>query len=52
MKMKKRFWFGEENRWVTLKVSADAMRTIDKLGLATVIRLATKITPVAIDTIE
>lgn len=36
--MKKRFWFHEENRFVTLKLSAKAMRTIDKKGLATVIR--------------
>lgn len=35
---KKRLWFAEENRFVTLKLSAKAMRTIDKLGLATAIR--------------
>lgn len=34
----KRFWFAEENRYVTLKLAASAMRTIDKVGLATVIR--------------
>lgn len=36
--MKKRFWFGEENRFVTLKLSASAMRTIDKRGISEVIR--------------
>ncbi|MDE5944902.1 MAG: 50S ribosomal protein L28 [Rikenella sp.] len=30
----KRFFLEEENRWVTLKVSAAAMRTINKKGLA------------------
>ena len=36
--MKKRFWFAEEKRFVTLKLSAAAMRIIDKRGLAAVIR--------------
>lgn len=36
--VKKRFWFTEENRFVTLRISTHAMRTIDKLGLAQVIR--------------
>jgi large subunit ribosomal protein L28 len=35
---KKRFFFAEEGRWVTLKVSTDALRTINKNGLATVIK--------------
>ena len=34
----KRFFFAEEDRWVTLKVSADAIRTINKKGLSTVIK--------------
>ncbi len=34
----KRFWFEEEQRFVRLRLSAAAMRTIDKLGLAAVIR--------------
>jgi len=34
----KRFYFEEEDRWITLKVSAEAIRTINKKGLATVIR--------------
>ena len=36
--MKKRFWFAEENRFITLKLCAGAMRTIDKLGLPAVVR--------------
>jgi large subunit ribosomal protein L28 len=35
---KKRLWFGEENRFVTLRLSASALRTIDKSGMAAVIR--------------
>lgn len=34
----KRFWFEEESRWVKLRVSARAMKTIDKRGLAAVIK--------------
>ncbi len=34
----KRFFFAEEDRWVTLKVSTEALRTINKNGLATVIK--------------
>ena len=29
----KRYYFEEEDRWITLKVSADGMRTITKKGL-------------------
>ncbi|MCI4648407.1 50S ribosomal protein L28, partial [Phaeodactylibacter sp.] len=29
----KRFFIPEKNEWVTLKVSASAMRTIDKIGI-------------------
>ena len=36
--VKKRLWFGEENRFVTLRLSTAALRTIDKLGVAAVIR--------------
>lgn len=36
--IKKRFWFGEENRFITLRLSAAAMRTIDKRGIEPVIR--------------
>ena len=34
----KRFFFVEEDRWVTLKVSSEAIRTINKNGLLTVIK--------------
>ena len=34
----KRFFFAEEDRWITLKVSTDAIRTINKNGLATVVK--------------
>ena len=34
---KKRFFLEEEKRWITLRLSARAMRLIDKLGLATVV---------------
>jgi large subunit ribosomal protein L28 len=34
----KRYFFEEEDRWITLRVSTRGMRTIDKRGLATVIR--------------
>ena len=36
--VKKRFWFPEENRFVTLRLSIDGMRTIDKCGIAPVIK--------------
>jgi large subunit ribosomal protein L28 len=36
--VKKRLWFGKENRFITLRLSINALRTIDKKGLATVIR--------------
>ena len=34
----KRFFLVEEDRWVTLKVSSDAIRTINKRGLMSVIK--------------
>lgn len=34
----KRFWFEEENRWIRLRLSARAMRLIDKQGLGEVVR--------------
>ena len=34
----KRFILEEENRWVTLKVSAAAMRTINKKGLSAALK--------------
>jgi large subunit ribosomal protein L28 len=36
--VKKRFWFEEENRFVQLKLCMKAMRTINKKGLAAVIK--------------
>jgi large subunit ribosomal protein L28 len=35
---KKRLWFADESRFVTLRLSTGALRTIDKVGLSTVIR--------------
>jgi len=34
----KRFFLAEEDRWIILKVSADAIRTINKNGLAVVVK--------------
>jgi len=34
----KRFFLVEEDRWVTMKVSSDAIRTINKNGLMSVIK--------------
>jgi len=34
----KRFFLPEEDRWVTLKLTADSIRTINKKGLGTVIK--------------
>ncbi|TAN20765.1 MAG: 50S ribosomal protein L28 [Chitinophagaceae bacterium] len=35
---KKRYYFTEENRWITLKLTTDAIRTINKKGLSTVVK--------------
>lgn len=35
---KKRFFFAEEDRWITLKVSTDALRTINKNGLGAIVK--------------
>jgi len=35
---KKRFWVPEENRWISLTVSAKGMKTISKKGISTVLR--------------
>ncbi|MGH8477782.1 MAG: 50S ribosomal protein L28 [Methylococcales bacterium] len=32
-----RFWVESENRWIRLRVSSNAMRTIDKLGIDAVL---------------
>ena len=34
----KRFFFAEEDRWVTLKLTADSIRTINKRGLMNVVK--------------
>ena len=34
----KRYWLADEGRWITLRVSARGMRTIDKRGLETVVK--------------
>jgi len=34
----KRFFFAEEDRWITLKVSSEAIRTINKNGLISVVK--------------
>ena len=36
--MKKRFWFPDEKRFITLRLSTQGMRIIDKLGISTVVR--------------
>ena len=33
----KRFWLEDEKRWISLRLTARAMRLIDKLGLAVVV---------------
>ncbi|HHP7242498.1 MAG TPA: 50S ribosomal protein L28 [Cyclobacteriaceae bacterium] len=37
---KKRFFIAEEDRWVTLKVSSKALRTINKNGIGSVLKKA------------
>lgn len=39
---KRRFYLPEEDRWVTLKVSAKTLRTINKKGLSEVLKDARK----------
>lgn len=36
--MSKRFFLAEEDRWITLKLSAEAIRTINKNGLYSVVK--------------
>jgi large subunit ribosomal protein L28 len=35
---KKRLWFADENRFITLRLSTNALRTIDKRGVSAVVR--------------
>lgn len=37
---KKRFYIPEEDRWITLKVSTSALRTINKNGISAVLKKA------------
>ena len=39
---KKRFFIPEEGRWITLKLSAKAIKTINKNGVAAVLKEARK----------
>ena len=39
---KKKFYIPEEDKWVTLKVSAKTLRTINKNGISAVIKKARK----------
>lgn len=34
---KKRFWLSDENRWITLNVSTQGLRLIDKIGIRKVL---------------
>ena len=38
----KRFYIPEEDKWVTLKVSTSALRTINKKGISAVLKEAKK----------
>ncbi len=35
--VRKRFWYAEENRFITLRLCTSAIRTIDKVGLTQVV---------------
>ncbi len=36
--IKKRFYLPEEDRWITLKIAASTLRTINKKGITTVVK--------------
>ena len=38
--LKKRFYIPEEDRWVTLKVAASTLKTINKRGISAVLKEA------------
>ena len=40
--IKKRFFIPEENKWITLKVSASVLKTINKKGISEVLKEARK----------
>ena len=39
---KKRFYIPEEDKWITLKVSTSALKTINKIGIFKAIEIARK----------
>lgn len=39
---KKRFYIPEEDKWITLKVSTSALKTINKIGISKAIKIARK----------
>ena len=40
--IKKRFFIPEENKWITLKLSVSALKTINKKGISEVLKKARK----------
>ena len=40
--IKKRFFIQDENKWITLKISASALKTINKKGISEVLKEARK----------
>lgn len=40
--LKKRFYLADEDRWITLRVAASTVKTINKNGLAAVLKKAQK----------
>ena len=38
--VKKRFYLPEEDRWITLRVAASTIKTINKIGIAAVLKEA------------
>lgn len=39
---KKRFYIPEEDKWITLKVSTSALKTINKIGISKAVKIARK----------
>ena len=40
--VKKRFYIPEEDRWITLRVSTSALKTINKIGISAALKNARK----------
>ncbi len=40
--VKKRFYITEEDRWVTLKISTAALKTINRIGISAALKKAQK----------